>query len=120
MTWRNIALAVFGAWFVVASWILGLTHNGLFLWSGIILGGLTLLGALWAVQDRQPTAWRQWVFAVFGAWLGLTPWIANYSSHVGASWLNGLVGLAMVVAAIWNALTKEAEAADRPSHRQAS
>lgn len=46
--------------------------------------------------------WQTWVILVLGAYLFLSPWILGVSGQVGVLWNNILIGLAVVVLAIWD------------------
>ncbi|MCY0885063.1 MAG: SPW repeat protein, partial [Firmicutes bacterium] len=52
MTWRNIVLAVFGAWFIVSPFVLHATTPA-FLWTAVILGALILIGAIWDLMSVE-------------------------------------------------------------------
>lgn len=107
MTWRNIVMAIFGAWFVVSPWALGeATHTG-FLWSAVVLGGLTLIGSIWALVDRKAMAWRPYLMALFGLYLGLNPFFFGFATKSGPLWVTMLVGAAMIADGLWQALAKE-------------
>ncbi len=101
MTWRNAALAIFGAWFVVSAFAMNPMQSSLFLWSALILGGLTLIGSLWALGDSARRPWRHWLMALFGLYLALTPWIYGFSGLAMAFWLTVLMGAATLAAALW-------------------
>jgi predicted phage tail protein len=122
VAWRNVVLAVFGAWFVVAAWILGLQANGHYHLPCAALGALVFLGALWGIWNPKPIAWRHWLLAVFGAWLGLSPWLADYTTHTAALWVNVIVGALTVALSVWVAVGEEEVAGDLTPHaeRQAS
>jgi apolipoprotein N-acyltransferase len=120
MTWRNGALAVFGAWFIVSPFVFGLQHATFALWSSVIVGALLLLGAVWALTDHRRRDWLQWLMGVFGLYLGLLPWLAGTLRNATDVWITALVGLATIVAAVWNALVPGGETGTEPAHRQAS
>jgi hypothetical protein len=108
MTWRHISLAVFGAWFVVSPWAIG-PHSGAYLWTAVVLGGLTLLGSLWALWERANRPWRSYLMALFGLYLGLTPYFYGFTARTGSLWMSMLVGAATLAAALWQGLEHRPE-----------
>lgn len=105
MTWRNVLMAIFGAWFVISGWALNPMKSDAYLWTAVILGGLTLIGSVWAVSDHAHRSWRYWLEAVFGLYLGLTPFFYGFSSDTGALWVTMVVGAATLAGGLWNALS---------------
>ncbi len=105
MTWRNVLMAIFGAWFVVSAWALNPMNSDAYLWTAVILGGLTLIGSIWALSYRTHRAWQYWLEALFGLYLGLTPFFYGFSSYTWALWVTMVVGAVMVAGGLWNALT---------------
>ncbi len=101
MTWRNGVLAVLGAWFVVAAFLMDPMDLSLFVWTALILGGLTLLGSLWALGDSARRVWRHWLMVLFGLYLAITPWIYGFTSYATALWSTLLVGAALLAVALW-------------------
>ncbi|MCL6561882.1 MAG: SPW repeat protein [Firmicutes bacterium] len=120
MTTRNVILAIFGAWFVVSAWVLNPMQSQAYLWTAVILGGLMLIGALWAVAEHKHRAWRAYLFALFGLYLGLTPFFYSFYDFSGALWTTMLVGAATLVDGLWDALAKEETSTpDHPAHHVA-
>lgn len=101
--WRNFLLAVFGAWFVVSPWAMGITGMT-FEYSAVIIGGLLLIAAVWAMADHRKMAWRAYLMGLFGLYLGLNPFFFGFSNLTGALWLMMLTGAATVALGIWAAL----------------
>jgi hypothetical protein len=97
---------VFGAWFVVDSFIYSSakTHSDVF-WSFLVIGALILIGSVW-VASQAPTeqSWRSWVVAVLSAWIAVSPWALNFSSHGTDTWITLVVGVLGVAASVWVAV----------------
>lgn len=119
MTWRNVFMAIFGAWFVVSAWVLNPMSSNAYLWTAVILGGLTLIGSIWALSDHAHRAWRFWLEALFGLYLGLTPLFYGFTAHPWALWVTMVLGAATLVGGLWNALSHEHETHNRPANRAA-
>ncbi len=119
MTWRNVLMAIFGAWFVVSAWALNPMKSDAYLWTAVILGGLVLIGSVWALFDGAHRAWRYWLEALFGLYLGLTPFFYGFTSHSSALWVTMIVGAATIVGGLWNALTHLDTRKSHPANRAA-
>jgi O-antigen ligase len=105
---RNLAIAVFGAWFIVSPFIYGLP--GSYTVTAVILGALALIGAVWAMADRQVRTWRAFV----GVLVLAMPWVLAPLSGFGVSlWLVPAVAVALVAVAL-------PEALDATAHRTGS
>ncbi len=50
---------------------------------------------------RTWTRWQDWVNAVAGAWLFITPWVYATTVHAGTAWNAWLLGAAMLIVALW-------------------
>ena len=116
MTWRNVLMAIFGAWFVVSAWAF---HPIKSVWTAVILGGLILIGSVWALFDREHRAWRYWLEALFGLYLGLTPFFYGLTSHAGVLWVTMIGGAATTAGGLWNALTHRDSTESHPTNRAA-
>ncbi len=103
MAWRNVLSALLGAWFVVAAFVVNPAHSMRYQWTLLVLGGLTLIGGLWALGDAHKRPWRHWIMALCGLEVALAGW--RYASvTVSTVWIGTISGLLAVVVAIWQAL----------------
>lgn len=119
MTWRNVLMAIFGAWFVVSAWALNPMGSNAYLWTAVILGGLVLIGAVWALIDHTRRSWVYWIQALFGLYLGLTPFFYGFESHAGALWVTMIAGALVIADGIWQAVGAPAATPEGHSHRAA-
>jgi hypothetical protein len=120
MRWRSVGMAILGAWFVVSAWAMPPIHDAsLWMSTVIILGGLTLIGSVWAVWENRRRAWRDWVQAVFGVYLGLTPFFYGFTGHTAALWVTMVAGALMALGGVWNAVAKKDTGHSAPIHRAA-
>lgn len=123
MMWRNWLMAVIGAWFVVSAWVLNPMHSSTYLWTAIILGGLVLLGSLWELSDKVYRGWVYYLEALFGLYLGLSPFFYAFSSHAWATVVTVVLGAAILALGLWQAMTRSTDASSKPhapDHRAAS
>ena len=74
------------------------------------VGVLLILSGVWNLMTPgQPVA--EWLLPLFGALLFISPWIAGYTMHTGAtwtSWIAGAVALIVGVLALQPALHRDA------------
>ena len=119
MTWRNSLLAAFGAWFVISAWALNPMHSSAYLRTSVILGGLSLVGSIWVLFERANRKWWYWVEAVFGLYLGLTPFFYGFAAHPWALWVTMAMGALMLAGGLWNALSRGDPDLAKDSHRAA-
>ncbi|PSR21483.1 MAG: hypothetical protein C7B45_10680 [Sulfobacillus acidophilus] len=123
MMWRNWLMAVVGAWFVVSAWVLNPMHSSTYLWTAIILGGLVLIGSLWELSDK---AYRRWVYypqALFGLYLGLSPFFYTFSRFAWATAVTVVLGAVILALGLWQAIVRPSDTStkpDAPHHRAAS
>lgn len=119
MTWRNMLIAIFGAWFVASGWALNPMNSSAYRWTAVILGGLTLIGGIWAASDHTHRSLRDWLQAVFGLYLGLTPFFYSFSSHPWALWVTMVIGAATLAGGLWKALGQPKPVNTPGAHRAA-
>lgn len=116
-------MAVIGAWFVVSAWVLNPMHSSTYLWTAIILGGLVLLGSLWELSDKVYRGWVYYLEALFGLYLGLSPFFYGFSGFAWATTVTVILGAATLALGLWQALTRSSQASSNPHvphHRAAS
>ncbi|MCY0898970.1 MAG: SPW repeat protein [Firmicutes bacterium] len=119
MAWRNVLIALFGAWFVVSAWALNPMHSNAYLWTAVILGGLTLIGSVWALADKEPRTWRYWIEGLFGLYLGLTPFLYGFTGHPWALWVTMVVGALTIAGGLWQAMGHEESSSGTPKNKAA-
>jgi hypothetical protein len=104
LSWLVVLL---GAWEVLAPFILGYSHRAGALWDAIILGIALVILAGWAALSNQVSTIKalEWINAILGVWLIIAPFIIRYSDVSAALWNDIIVGIVVVVLAVWAALT---------------
>jgi TRAP-type uncharacterized transport system fused permease subunit len=107
MVARNTIMAILGAWFVVSSFILHLTHHPVYTVTSIVLGALTLAGAIWAIVERRVRTWRHVLMAIFGLWFAASPWLLGFSHAAVAMPVTLILGLAVIALGLWESATED-------------
>jgi hypothetical protein len=100
-------VAVAGLWEVLSPFILGYSATTVAMWNAIIAGVVLIVLAAWAALSEEVRFDRnlEWINAVVGVWLILSPFALNYSAVVAAMWNDIIVGVVVIVLAAWAATT---------------
>ncbi|MBX5476224.1 MAG: SPW repeat protein [Clostridia bacterium] len=105
-TWREWLTALVGAWFVISAWALPSAENdsGVF-WNDLVFGLLTLIAGAWTALDSvRESTWREWLAALFSAWLAVSPWVLGFTHLTTDTWVTFIAGAVGAIAAAWTAL----------------
>lgn len=107
--WQDAVNALLGAWLIVSPWVLGYQNVIVAMVSTMAIGALLIASSLEAMQ--VPQAWEEWLDAVLGALLMMTPALLGFDS-VAPALQNALVTGGLVTAlAIWVLVTDDEFAA---------
>jgi len=66
----------------------------------IVLGVLMIIAALWSLM-APGLVWMEWVVAVLGALLFISPWVAMYANNPGPAWTAWICGGVGIVTGLW-------------------
>ena len=100
---KNWIMALAGIWAIIAPFALHYVGTTTALWNDMIVGVVVLLLAVLAavVQDNDNVRNLDWVNAVLGVWLILSPFILGYSVLMAAMWSDIITGVVIVALAVW-------------------
>lgn len=101
--WKDVANLVLGIWLLLSPWILAYAAETTAAWNAYVLGviiGVAAVAALVAFHE-----WEEWVNAVFGAWLIVSPWVLGFGALTAAVWNQIVVGVLVGALAIWSVFT---------------
>ena len=93
--WVAVAAGLYAA--LATSWVAG-TATSITLM--IVLGVLMIIAGLWSVIVPKIVS-MEWIVAVIGALLFISPWVAQYSTSMGAAWTSWICGGVGVVTGVW-------------------
>lgn len=98
-------VAVAGLWEILAPFILGFSAATVAMWNAIVIGVVLIVLAVWAALSENVTADRtlDWINAVVGVWLFVSPFILGYSAVGVALWNSLIIGVVVIVLAVWAA-----------------
>jgi hypothetical protein len=101
--WKDVVNLVLGVWLVISPWVFGFAAEQAPTWNVWIIGAVIAIAALAALVAFN--RWEEWVNAVLGAWLILSPFILGFGGLMNATWNQIVVGAIVGILAIWSAVT---------------
>jgi SPW repeat len=99
-------VALAGLWEIVAPFILGFGTVATGVWNNVIVGIILIILGVWAAVARNVTTAKtlDWIAAVVGLWLIVSPFILGTSVITAALWNDIVVGIIALVCGAWAAL----------------
>jgi hypothetical protein len=118
--WQDWVNAVAGAWLFITPWVYGYAASGYgpyssttsrgagamaasgsaMPWNAWILGGAILIVALFALGTVGSAA-LEWLNAIFGAWMFISPWVLGFSGSPAPAWTAWVVGAVVCILSLW-------------------
>ena len=99
-----------GLWLVLAPFLLTFTGITAATINSVVLGALILiLAGSREFGEGYRHAWPSWINVIVGAWLIIAPFALGFSASVEAMWSHIIAGAAVVVLALWSALSTPGE-----------
>jgi hypothetical protein len=102
--WRDAINLVLGIWLIVSPLALEYAAQATPAWNAYVVGVIIAVlsaAALWQFQK-----WEEWLSAVVGAWLIVSPWILGFGVGHAATWNQVIVGIVVGVLAFWSSVTE--------------
>ena len=94
--WANLFLGVV---LFLSPWLIGFTEPTRLAWNswvcGLVVAGLAV-AALVAFAE-----WEEWITALVGVWVAVSPWVLAGTVATAAHWTHGVVGLLIAALAAW-------------------
>ncbi|MEK3915368.1 SPW repeat protein [Paenibacillus sp. FSL H7-0331] len=100
MRTRNSLTALFGFWFVISPWVLGLSNLSVVVWTSVCLGTLQLCASLLALKKSKFNVLENWFTLLTGLWFAI--FSINFSLSFSQTWTVGILGLLTVALVLWN------------------
>lgn len=101
--WKDACNLVLGVWLAVSPWALSYATEGASTWNAHVIGVVVAVAALAALIAFHK--WEEWVNAVLGVWLIVSPYLLGFAAYRDALWNQIVVGVLILVLAIWAAVT---------------
>lgn len=102
--WRDAINLVLGIWLIVSPLALVYTGQAAPAWNAYVVGVVIAVlsaAALWQFQK-----WEEWLSAVFGAWLVISPWVLGFSASQVPTWNQIVVGIIVGAVAFWSGIAE--------------
>jgi hypothetical protein len=102
--WQDWVNLVLGGWLFIAPWVLGYSGLRAPAWNSWIIG--VVVAAISIAALIQFTEWEEWVNAVLGLWLLISPWVLGFApSSTPALWNHVVLGIVIGGLALWEGLS---------------
>ncbi|WP_189401356.1 MULTISPECIES: SPW repeat protein [unclassified Mesorhizobium] len=96
LDWITLVLAIC---LFISPWVIGFTAAMVPAWNAWIVG--VLLGALALASLSVFAEWEEWVSAVLGLWLIVSPWLLGFAADTNVMATHVVLGVLVVVASAW-------------------
>jgi hypothetical protein len=97
--WQDPVNLIAGLWMIVSPWALAYQAESRPMWNAVILG---ILIAVVAFSELfQVFAWQEWISALFGLWLIVSPWVLGFTGVAAAVANAVIVGIVVAALALW-------------------
>ncbi|MBE7470022.1 MAG: SPW repeat protein [Anaerolineales bacterium] len=109
--WLNWLVAVAGLWELLSPFALGYSALTVAMWNAVIVGVVLIALGAWAALYKEAKTDRtlDWINAVLGVWLVISPFALDYSATAMAMWNNIIVGIVVLALAGWAAFAVSKE-----------
>jgi hypothetical protein len=98
MSWLPWVSCALGAWAAVAPFVFPWDVCTWVWIAGVIPGALVfLLSGGYVLRPQKSLAWLNWIAAVLGLWLIVSPFVAGYTIVFDVVWSNFLPGVLIVL-----------------------
>lgn len=94
----NWLMLVLGIWLFISPWVIAAT-GGIWSWNAWAVGVLVVISSFAALS--RVAEWEEWINLILGIWLFVSPWVLGFAGNTVAAWDSFLVGVAIVLVAIW-------------------
>ena len=97
--WQDPVNGLIGVWLVLSSWIVGYSNETTAMANAIVIGVVLILSSLGAMM--APKAWEEWLNALLGLWMIISPWALKFSPQHPATYVAVITGIVALVLALW-------------------
>ncbi len=105
------ATGVLGILLIIAPFVLGYSSNTSAMWTGVILGAITLIVSLIKAFTHDVSKWEYWVTGVMGILAIIAPFVLGFTALTTAMWASIILG---VVTLVLSAIELFRRPAERP------
>lgn len=101
--WQDQVILVLGLWLIVSPWALAYPAGSLQMTNAIVSG--LILAVLSAFELYKTYFWAVVVNLLVGIWVVISPWVLRIADPRTVMWNELIVGIAVVVLALWEMRT---------------
>ena len=94
--WANLFLGVV---LFLSPWLIGFTEPTRLAWNSWVCG--FAVAALAVAALVRFADWEEWITALVGVWVAVSPWVLVGTVATAAHWTHGAIGLLIAVLAAW-------------------
>ncbi len=91
------ATGILGILLIIAPFVLGFSGNSGAMWSGVILGVITLVVSLIKAFARDTGQWVYWVTGIMGILAIIAPFVLGFTALATAMWALIILGVITLV-----------------------
>jgi cadmium resistance protein CadD (predicted permease) len=91
------ATGILGILLIIAPFVLGFSSNPSALWTGVILGAITLIVSLIKAFAHDVSQWEYWVTGLMGILAIIAPFVLGFTALTTAMWTSIILGVITLV-----------------------
>ncbi len=109
------ATGILGILMIIAPFVLGFSGNPSALWSGIILGAITLIVSLIKAFSHNASTWEYWLTGLMGILAIIAPFVLAFTVLPAAEWSLIVLGvITLILSVVQLYMMRTAPTTDRP------
>ncbi len=91
------ATGILGILLIIAPFVLGYSGNSGALWTGVILGAITLIVSLIKAFAHDVSQWEYWVTGLMGILAIIAPFVLGFTAVSVAMWASIILGVITLI-----------------------
>lgn len=95
--WQDWATILLGVIVIATPFIFGIALDSVAAYCAYAAGGLIALSGIWTASTGEPRASIEWIPAILGAALFVSPWVMSYTHMPEMSWMSWILGALVVL-----------------------
>ncbi|HEX4713660.1 MAG TPA: SPW repeat protein [Ktedonobacteraceae bacterium] len=99
--WQDVGSLILGILLFIAPWILRTAAHGTSSWNAWIVGTVSALFGLAALNLGRNAQIPEWCLFLLGVWLFLSPWILGFGALNAAAWPAWIIGALLALTNGW-------------------
>jgi len=100
MKWPSWVNVVIGIWLIIAPFLIGFAH-GVAMQNSVIVGIIVLIAALYTISVKSASFGASWLNLIVGVWLMISPWVLRFSTTARPAVTSSVVCGILVLIFAW-------------------